>query len=96
MLLVGAVVATPIILAWGARQAKKADALATRGVTTNGRIEHVGVLTKHGNAPMKVSYVAGGKPMTVKVDLPLDYFAEGQAVTVVYDPQRPRDCDVRA
>jgi hypothetical protein len=93
-LLVFAIIVTVLAIAWAVRAARKARRLAARGVQTTGRIESIAPLTKHGASPMTISYTAAGARQQVRVDLPAEQYAVGESVTVLYDPDRPGECEV--
>ena len=86
-------VATVVIVPVVFFQIRAVRALATRGVTTQGRVENISVFGKYGKSPTTVAYTVDGREYRIRRDMIRARVAVGGAVTILYDPQKPKRCD---
>jgi hypothetical protein len=70
-------------------QIRKVRALTTRGLTTQGRIEKISRLTRHGLSPTTIVYTVNNQEYRIRRDLPRNKLEPGGQVTILYDPQNP-------
>ena len=84
--LIFAAAATVVILPGLLLHVRKIRVLASRGVTTEGRVVKVSMFSKHGLAPTTIVYTVGGREYRIRRDLP----RVGSTVTILYDPEMPK------
>ena len=83
-------VATGIVVPGVLLHVLKLHALATRGVTTQGRVEKISTFGKHGLSPTTVAYTVADREYRIRRDLPRNRVAVGGTITVLYDPLNPK------
>lgn len=88
--LILAAATTVIVIPGVFLQIRKVRALATRGVTTIGRIEKMSLLTKQGMSPTTIVYTVAGREYRVRRDLARSKVEVGGTVEILYDPQNPK------
>jgi hypothetical protein len=94
MYLCFAIAATVIIVPVMFLQLRSVRALASRGVTTQGRVEKISMFGRHGKSPTTVVYTVDGREYRIRRDLVRRLVEVGGTVVILYDPQKPKRCDI--
>ena len=92
--LIFAAIVTALILPILVIKLRSVRALASRGIIVEGRVEKVRFRFRVGNHPTTVVYNVDGVDYRIRRDMEARRAQVGRKINILYDPQKPKRCDI--